>query len=281
MQINDILNSLNIISEKLFKSVEGQVYIVLDKIVNIKPDILNEEPLKSIFLEGKLNGVIVVANSFILFYITYYVFTQLMSMYNGKKAENAYLFVMKIIVVFVLVNNSYFICSMFLEVLDAFNNAILQLGESVAKQAVSFERLKESILSIDDFMKNDLLSLNGLIKGVISFGIITILINFSIRYVTIIFLIIISPFAIMSISGAISLGFFKTWLRMFITNMSIQIVVNLLLIIPLVYKETGDLMYKIILVGTIYLMYKITEFTRELFVKISEDRDHKNLFQSK
>jgi hypothetical protein len=63
---------------------------------------------------------------------------------------------------------------------------------------------------------------------------------------------------------------------MFITNMSIQVITKLVLIIPLAYKNTSSVMYKIVLVGTVYTLYKITNLSKELFAKISEKSSTKN-----
>lgn len=270
MQVNELLDNLNVISEKIFKSVDTQIYKILDDIVEIGPDLLTKEPLKNIFFSDKLNGIIIIANSFILFYIIYYILIQLISIYNGKKIPNIYYFIMKVIIIFTLSNNSYFLCNESLDFFKSFSSAINTYGNSITNNNLSFEGLKENILSIDDFMKNDLLTLDGLIKGIISFGIVSVLINFSIRYVVVIFLTLISPFAIISyISGSTS-GFFKSWIKMYIVNMMVQVVVKCILIIPLVYKDINSIMYKIILVGSVYLIYKITTFTKELFMNIQE-----------
>ncbi|MEG0873593.1 MAG: hypothetical protein RSG48_06580 [Clostridia bacterium] len=279
METGDILNNLNIIAEKLFKSVEGQVYEVLDKIVVIGPEILKQEPLRNVFLENKVNGVIIIANALVLFYVVYYTFTQLMCLYNGNKAENIYLFILKLVVVSIFVNNSYFICEQLLTIVDAFTNAITMFTEQIAGKQITFENLKENILSIKDFMKNDLFTLDGLIKGIISFGAVSILINFSIRYVTIIFLIIISPIALVTLSSNITNGIFKTWGRTLVISLLTQVVVKIIIFIPIMYKEVDSVMYKIILVGSIYLLYRLNNFVKDIFVNISTTHPINNLFK--
>lgn len=269
MQAQDILNNLNIIAEKLFKSVETQVFKTLDDIVIIGTDILKMEPLKNIFFENKVNGLIIIANSLILFFFIYYVLSNLIIMYNGNKVSNMYSFVIRIIFVTILVNSSYYICEQVLNILELFTNSIDIFAKDLAGQSVSFVNLKETIISINDFMKSDVLSLDGIIKGMISFGAISVLINFSIRYVTVIFLVIISPFALVSLASDLSVEFFKTWIKLFFTNLLVQIVVKLFILIPLMYKHTNSVMYKIILVGTIYLIYKINNFSKEIFIKFS------------
>ncbi len=279
MNINDIINSLNLISEKLFKSVEGEVYTTLDKIVNISPKILKSEPLNNIFFENKINGIILIANSLIMFYITYYIFTQLISLYNGNAAENIYIFIIKLVLISIIVNNSYFICELMLNITDELTNTIEIYGRDISNQDITFRNLKEKILSIKDFMKNDLLSLDGIIKGVISFGAITILINFSIRYVTAIFLIIIFPLSLVTLISNITSGIFKSYFKLFTVTLLTQIIVKLVILIPLMYKDIDSIMYKIILVGSIYIIYKINTFVKELFVKITEEGKYTNIFK--
>lgn len=279
MNVNDIINSLNLLSEKLFKSVEGEVYLVLDKIVNITPDILKTEPLKNIFFENRVNGMILIANALMMFYITYYMFTQLISLYNGNKAENIYIFIVKLIIIFILVNNSYFICDLILNITNEFTNSVQIFGEEISKEEITFTNLKEKILSIKDFMKNDFLSLDGLIKGVISFGAVTILINFSVRYVTVIFLIIIFPLVLTTLTSSITIGVFKSYFKLFIITLLTQVVVKLIILIPIMYKNVDSIMYKIILVGSIYIIYRLNAFVKDIFVKISEENRSINIFR--
>ncbi len=279
MQTDDIVNSLNMISEKLFKSVEGEIYEVLDDIVIIGKDILTKEPLKNIFFENDVNGIIIIANSILLFIFIHYIFSILLSFYNGNKVENVYSFVMKMLIITLVVNNSYYICEQILSLMELLGNSINEFSKSIINQEVTFTNLKEAILSIKDFMQDDLLSIDGLIKGVVSFGVISILINFSIRYVTVIFLVIVSPLAIACASSGLSRGITISWLKLLFTNLVEQIIVKLVLLIPLSYKEVNSVMYKIILVGTIYILYRINNFARDFTAQISSNYVKDNIFR--
>ena len=201
MDTQNIINSLNTVSEKLFKSIEGEVYSRIDDLVNITPKIFKEQPLKEIFFQDKINLLVLIANSLILFYIIYFVILKIISIYNGNKSQSVYIFVLKLIIVAALVNSSYYLCQEIINLVSLFTDCIDGVLEDIAGQTINFENLNESILKIDDLMKSDMLSLDGVIKGVISFGSISILINFAIRYVTIIFLIIVSPFAFASLGS--------------------------------------------------------------------------------
>ena len=279
MNVENILDNVNLISEKLFKSVEEQVYKVLDDLVVIGPDILKEEPLKNICYTDGVNGIVIIANALILFYAIYFVFNQIINLYNGKSVENVYKFVIKIVLVGIVVNFSYYICEEILNFFYLLSDCVDLFCKEVTDTKICFVSLKEVIINIEDFLDNDLLSLNGLIKGMVSFGSVSILINFSIRYVTVIFLILISPFAFISLSSDITSGIFKSWGKLLIVNLLVQVIVKFIIIIPIVYKDINTIMYKIILVGSIYLIYKVNTFTKEIFMKITGDTKVSNFLK--
>lgn len=280
MDTKNIINSLNIVSEKLFKSIEGEVYAQIDKLVDITPDIFKEDSLRTFFVQDKANVLILIANSLILFYIIYFVVLKLVSVYNANKSQSIYVFVIKLVIVSILVNSSYFLCEEIINLINLFTNCVEGALKEISGQAITFENLKENILEIDDVINADMLSLDGVIKGVISFGSVSILINFSVRYVTIIFLIIIAPFAFVSLSSQLTLGVFKTWIKTLIVVLMVQVVIKFVIFIPLLYKDKNSVLYKIIMVGSIYIIYKINHFTKEIFVKITSDISNSNIFNS-
>lgn len=247
MNEQNVISNLNLLSEKVFKVLEKEVYTILDSIINITPDILNNEPLKSIFSKDDINGIVVIANALIVFYILYYLITQVISIYNGKNIENIYQFLLKVIIVGVLVNNSHFICEMILKVFYGISNGIDLFCKSFVGKDITFSILKEKIYEMKDIQKSDLVSIEGLIKTMVSFGSVSILITLSIRYVTVILLILISPLAIIGLCSNITSGFSKTWLKTLFINLSMQLFIKLIILIPIVYKDTKSPLYKVIL----------------------------------
>ena len=268
MEANDIITNLNYLLEKVFKSIEGEIFKTLDKLTIIGPEILKEEPLKNIVFENKVNGLVIIANTLILFFVIYYVFKQLIGIYNGNKIESIYVFIIRIIIVCIIVNFSYYICEEILNIFGILGESIDTYASDVINKKVTFENLKDSIINIENIINTDLVSLDGIIKGIISFGSVSILISFSVRYVTVIFLIIISPLAFVCLSSNLTSGIFNMWVKMLIVNLTLQIGIKLLIFIPLAYKNQNDIIYKIILVGTISLIYKFNIFIKELLARI-------------
>lgn len=279
MEANDIITNLNYLLEKVFKSIEGEIFKTLDKLTTIGPEILKEEPLKNIVFENKVNGLVIIANTLILFFVIYYVFKQLIGIYNGNKIESIYVFIIRIIIVCIIVNFSYYICEEILNIFGILGESIDTYASDVINKKVTFENLKDSIINIENIINTDLVSLDGIIKGIISFGSVSILISFSVRYVTVIFLIIISPLAFVCLSSNLTSGIFNMWVKMLIVNLTVQIGIKLLIFIPLAYKNQNDIIYKIILVGTISLIYKFNIFIKELLARISNENNVKNIFK--
>lgn len=270
MSEQNIISNLNLLSDKVFKILEREVYTTLDNIINITPEILNREPLKTLFSKNELNGVILIANTFILFYIIHYVISQIISIYNGKNIENIYQFIIKVIIIGILVNNSHFICELILKIFNGLSNAIDIFCRSFINKDITFSVLKENIYKLKNIDKSDLISIEGLIKTTLSFSSISILITLAIRYVTVILLLLISPIALICLCSNITSGFSKMWIKTLFINLSMQIFIKLIILIPIVYKDTNSSIYKVVLLGSLYLLYKINSFISSIFSKISE-----------
>ena len=99
MDAQNIINSLNTVSQKLFKSLDDEIFEKMDDLVNVNSDLFNKSPLKDVFFQDKTNALIIIANSLILFYVIYFVFLKLISIYNGNKSQSIYMFVIKLIIV--------------------------------------------------------------------------------------------------------------------------------------------------------------------------------------
>lgn len=268
MVAENIINSINIVVEKIYKSVEGQVYELLDKITIIDPEILNREPLSKIYQNDGTSIFMIICISLITFYSVYYIFTRLVSMYNGNKTEGIYKFIMKLIVTSILMGSSLFIVETILDINNLMTKAVSVAGEEITGEKITFNSLKEKIIDLDKYMKQDFISLDGMIKSFIAFGAVTLLVNFAVRYVTIIFLIIIAPFGIMFMASHITGGIAKAWFKFFITSIITQTIVQLILIIPLSFKTIDTVIFRIVLVGTIYLLYRLNTFIKDVLGNI-------------
>lgn len=264
MDITSILDSINVISEKIFKSIEGEVYELLDKLFNISEDILKQEPLKGLIKNDLNNNVVLLLSSLVILFIIIYLITRMISMYNGNEQENIFRFMLKIGVTLIISTSSFFIIETILSLNSMLTDVILSIGEDIVKEEVCFVSLKEAITDLDSFMSSDFLSLDGMIKGIVSFGATAILLTIVIRYVTVIILIVISPVAFMLAASDATYSLFFSWCKALLVNLLMQQVIAVILIIPLATKKADETMYKIILAGSMYLLYRINNFSKEL-----------------
>lgn len=270
MEVDNILNAINIIAEKIFKSVEGEVFKGLDNFLIINENILEKEPLKILFVKGEEQGLVVLVMSFVIFFLVYYIIARIIAMYNGENVDNIFKYMLRIVICVICSASSVFLCELVLSMNGILTDIIANVGKDLTNETICFESLREVVLNLEQYMSEEALSIDGIIKGVISFGATTILITFAIRYVIVIFLILISPIAIMFAASDATYGIFKSWTKMLCGNLLIQNVVIIILIIPLSVKNVDSNLYKIILVGSIYLLYRINNFSKEFLGNISE-----------
>lgn len=275
---DNILSSINILLEKIYKSVEGSVYDILDKLIDIGPTLLDNEPLKYIFNENDKYGIIFIATSLILFYVVQYMLLKLISMYNGNNPENIFKFVIRMILTVILASSSKYICEVILNVNNVFTELIANLGKDITGEDISFKNFSQVITNLEEYMSQDNVSIDGLIKGIISFGSVTLLINYAVRYVTVIFAITVMPITIMFSISPATRGIFYSWLKLSIINLCQQWIVKLLLIIPISFRDINGEMFKIVILGTMYMLYRMNIFIKELFGNIYSGSKEKGAF---
>ena len=265
----DIINNFNVLSEKFFKILQRDVFPLIDQILEVNSSILAKEPLKDL-MNGKNNGMIMLANTLLLLFVLFYIIKQLIFLYNGDSMEDVYYFLGKFVFMMILVNNSYEICKFLFEIFDSLSDGITKFCFSTVNQTINFELLGKEIMNIKGMDSADFISVAGLIKGILSGASISLLITLSIRYVTIIFLILVSPFAFLCLYDPATVSFSKIWFRTLLINLLIEIFIKLIILIPILYDDKNSDIYKVIVLGCLYLMSKISSFISAFFTGIFE-----------
>lgn len=267
MEQSSIIENINSLLTKIFLSVETKIFSVLDDITYVSENILKNEPLKNMKLEDK-ETICLVISSFIIFLIIIFVVYKFLNMYDSSSNNNLYIYMFKLIICAILSSMSVYILSEILKLNSLFTDVIKNIGEDITGYNISFDSLKDIVKNMEDYMTEDFVSLDGVIKGLVSFGMITLTINLSIRYVTILFLIFISPVAFILAASANTFLIFKNWLILFITELLVQDLIYALLIIPLSFKSKEEYMFKIVLIGSIYLLYRVNNFSSKIFANV-------------
>ena len=117
-----------------------------------------------------------------------------------------------------------------------------------------------------DTNKIDIFSLDGIIKGTLTVSLLNLVFSYALRYVMIKILILLAPFAFLSLTTENTAHFFKSWYRNIFSLLFVQIIVAivLLLLFSMDYSK-ANLLNKFIYLGGIYALIRSNSIVRELF----------------
>lgn len=109
-------------------------------------------------------------------------------------------------------------------------------------------------------------SLDGIIKGTLTVSLLNLVFSYSLRYVMIKILILLSPFAFLSLIMENTAHFFRSWYRNVFSLLFVQIIVSiiLLLLFSMDYSK-ANLLNKFIYIGGVYALIRANSIVRELF----------------
>lgn len=268
-----IFETINTLFSNLFSSIDNSLYPVLDDITFIDTDILTNSPLEQLLGSQSQNGILLICNACLIGILLYFALSNFLSFYTFSNYQRPLSFFFKIIFFGLLMNGCFFFCEQIIYIVSLLSSAIRNLGESFFNKSICFSSLIDNLNSIVSVGKDEfnLFSLDGIIKGFISFGLFQLLFTYSLRYVLVKVWILISPFAILSLILDSTSWFFRTWLRSFLAFLSVQIFISFVLLIVFSVKYTDDLISKLIIVGCIYSFSKANSMVREWFGGISSE----------
>ena len=267
-----IIDTINTIFGNLFSSIDNNLYDVLDKVTFISSDILRDSNFENIFGNSASNGILLISNSLLLGFLLYYAIRYLMAHLTFTQSELPSKFLIKLLLCGIVMNFSFYCLEMFLDLNNNVSLAIRSLGESLFNKKICFSELINTIntqMSIDTATL-DLFSLDGLIKSILSVSLLGLVFSYSLRYVFVKLFILLSPFAILSLSLQNTSWFFKAWFRNLFSLLFLQIVVSLVLLILFSMDySASNLFVKFIYVGGIYALIRANSFIREFIGGVS------------
>lgn len=274
ISIENISNIINSIFSNLFSSIDNNLYSILDDITFISSDILNDTYFENIFGNQTSSGIILICNSLVLGFVIYYAISSLLSFISFNNKLNHTKFILRLVICTIIMNFSLFICSILLDLISIFSLAIRNIGEILFDKNICFSSLIQeinSVISVDTASVN-LFSLSGIIKAFISFGLLNLVFSYSLRYILIKLLVLLSPFAFLCLISEKTTWFFSSWLRAILSLLFIQVIISLiLLLIFSLNLSNSDLFTKLLLLGSIYALIRANTFIRELMGGISSD----------
>lgn len=281
-----IIDTINTIIGNLFSSIDNSLYSILDKITFIDSSILNNNDFENIFGKSTSDGILLIANSLLIGFLIYYSAKYLMSHLVYSNIERPSSFLIKLIVCSIFMNCSFFIMDLIISLNFNISSAICDLGYSFYHKDLNFSELINIIndtMSINQAPIN-IFSLDGLIKGILTVSLLSLVFSYSLRYVMLKVFILLSPFAFLSLSISSTSWFFKSWFKNIFSLLFIQIIVSLVLLVlfSMDFSST-NLFNKFIYIGGIYFLIRANSFVREFIGGVSTDisQNVKNFFKNR
>ena len=261
-----ISNTINEMFYKIFSSIDNSLYSVLDDFTFISSDILKDSHFADILGSSSSSGILLIANSLIFGYLIYYAFKLLLAHLGITQVERPSHFLFKVILYSICMNFSLFICEEIIYIISLLSSSIRGVGESLFHTEICFSSLisqLNSVLTTNSSL--DFFSLDGIMKIMISLGLLNLVITYAVRYVLVKVFVLLSPFAILSLSNKSTSILFHSWIKSFLSLMLIQIFVSIILLLIFSLKISAmNTSSKFILMGAIFILMKANSYIKEM-----------------
>lgn len=269
-----ITETINNLLSNLFSSIDNSLYSILDNLLFIGPDIFADSSLQKILGSYNSNGLILICNALLIGITLYYACFLMMSKFTLSQIQTPIQFLFKLFFAAIAINFSLFIVENFITLFSNITLSIREIGEMIFNESICLSTFIEKFNSsvyIDNSTLN-LFSLDGLMKGFVSIGLLNLSISYSIRYILIKVFIIFAPFAFISLVNHNTSWIFKSWLKLFISLLSLQLLVSLILIISFSIRfDSSNMFSKFVYMGSIYALIRSNSFIRDFMGGLSTD----------
>ena len=272
--VDAISSTINNLFSNLFSSIDNNLYNVLDDLLFINTDILNDSIFKKIFGSSSINGMLLICNSLILGFVLYYLISLLLSHITFSQVQKPTGFIFKLIIIIIFVNFSYFICEKIIYLIQIISLSIREIGENIFGTNICLSLFIEKLnLSINTENSTfNIFTVDGLIKSLSSFYLINLALSYSLRYIILKTFLLLTPFAILSLCLQSTSWFFKSWLKILLSLLFMQILVSIILLIGFsISNSSNDLFSKFLYVGTLYALTRANTFIKEFMGGLSTD----------
>lgn len=263
--IEVVKETVNSLCNSLFDSINNTVFPLLDDIVFIDKKIVTSSSMENLFGSSGSSGILILANCLLFAFVLYYSVRLMISHFTGNSVDPPYKFFIKTVIIAIIMNSSLSLCSFLVDSMYQISSFFCELGRDLFGREISFitytNELKENMGS-----SSDIFSLDGILASTLYISSFGLVINFSLRYVLIKILVILSPFAILCLINQPTEPFFKSWIKSFFSLLILQVIIAIVLLLSFALaKETSnELFNKILLVGSISALLKANQFVREL-----------------
>lgn len=263
-----ILTSINELFSQMFSSIDNTIYGTLDTLTFINPDILKNNSFQNILGTSASEGILLICNSLVFGFIIYYAINYLISHLTYSQIDSPKQFIFKAIIFISIMNSSLWICEQIINIIYIVTSCISSIGLNIFDTNITFSNFIDNINQNIYISGNSLniFSFDGIIKSFTSFGLISLVFTYSLRYIMVQIFILISPFAFLSLITNTSEWFFKVWIKTFLSLLLVQILISFILLLSFSIEITSNSMIsKLLYIGIIYALTRANTYIKELF----------------
>lgn len=265
---SSVIDTINNIFSNIFSSVDNTIYDILDKITFVNTDVIEDESFKKLFGSNSSSGILLVCNALILGIVIFYALNYLFSHITYSKVQTPMEFIFKAIIFVGIMNGSLWICSQIINIVYLLSDAIRYIAKEIFNQEISFANFISQINNkIYTSSENvSIASFDGIIKSFATFGFMNLIFSYSLRYIMIKILVLISPFAFLCLINSKTEWFFKSWIKVFLELLLEQVLIILIISLAFSFKlSETNVMAKLLYVGVIYALMKANTFMYMIF----------------
>lgn len=258
-----ILDILNNMFSSLFSSIDNTIYSLLDNIVFLDASSIITNSIENLFFSDKFN-LLILSNILIGCVFTYRIIRIVLSIYTSQDTELPYFYILKSVVIIICMNCCLFICEQILEINYLITQYLMELGKYLFDEQISFLSFSNIINSyISSTNEFNIFSIEGIIQSLVTFGSITLLLSYILRYILIKLLIICSPFAFLCLLHDNLHIYFYNWIKYLMLLLLTQNFICIALYLPHILDFDNSLYSKFLIIGTILFLYQLNNYIKE------------------
>ena len=266
--INVIISTINSIFSNIFASIDSNVYASLDNITFINGDILKTTIFEKVLSTSGNYTLIYLADSMLVAILIFYIIKYYYSNFVETNVEKPSQFLFKLLIYSAFINFSYFLFEQILNITNLISGSIQEIGKNACSHDISFAEFIKFV-NAKSYMEGELnlFSFDGILKSFVTVQLLELMLSYSLRYILLQTLILISPFILLTLINHAHSWIFKAWGKSIFYLLLIQIFIPIVLTVIFCIDDSN----RILFIAGLYSLTKLNSYVREMFGGISLD----------
>lgn len=268
-----VSNSLSTLINNLLTSVDNGVFSVLDELAFVNSSSISDKYFQSFFT--KSFSLVSLCQALLFAFLLYYIISYFLSLFTCSSFQRPLSFICKLFISALLIKFSFEICEKILDFFYLLTDILREIGVSIFSVKLSFSLLYKKITDLFLTSQPEIFqffSFDGILKSCISFGFINLLFTYSIRFIFIKILVLISPFAFLTLALDQSTWIFKIWFKNFIGQLFTQLFICVILLIMFSFSTVSNpVIVKLLYIAAIVCLIKASSFVKDFTSGFTSD----------